>query len=271
VPRAGFQRHPFPNKIEPVKMFIIALVALTAPPLAAVEISTSDRGTIRFGPFSTGNWRDREFEGSSSRNWTHTGEAFSFEWDTRKGNQIGSIGVSYGSPHLQNAAWEGVRVRDIPAAARMSADARWTPKKAAWFYWAIYGWTHRAYTYWGSEEAPDGHEVEFYIIFHTDTTREAFLEVEGCTPRGSVDVEGMVFDCYTFPKEHFTQWFAVLRSDGWPDSPAVDLKPIFDYWCRQGLDPDQYVTSLSWALEAFAGTAGRLELENVVIPDLTPE
>ncbi len=251
-------------------LFLAALTILGAPLLFAVEISTTDTGTIKFGPFTTANWREKGFEGKTFRQWSHTGDSFVFEWDTRKGNQIGSIGVSYGSPHLQNAAWEGVKVRDIPADARMSADARWEAKKDGWFFWAIYGWTHRAYTYWGSEDAPDGHEVEFYIIFYTETTRKAFLETEGCQPRGSVEVEGMVFDCYTFPKEHFMQWFAVLRSDDWPASPGIDLKPIFDYWCEKGLDKEQYVTSLQWALEAFAGTSGRLELKNVVIPDLTP-
>jgi len=248
---------------------LTCVLLLTVPlPAHAEELSTSSDETVSFGPFNTSNWRSEDFKGTTYRAWEEDGNRFRFIWDTTTGNQIGSIGVSYGSSYLQNEAWEGVRISDLPEECHMSTDARWTPANNGWFFWSIYGWTHRTYTYWGSADAPNGHDVEFYIVFYTQETEESMLSQPGAMKKGSVEVDGMTFECYSVPRKHFTQWFAISRSDAWTESPSVNLKAIFDHWCAQGLDSEQYFTSLTWALEGFGGSAGSLQLENIKIPDL---
>ena len=148
----------------------------------------------------------------------------------------------------------------------MSTHATYTQTKYGWFYWAIYGWTHGAYTFWGdSTKAPHGWNNEFYVIFYTDKTKAAFLADKGSVSIGSVEVDGVTFDCYNTPRPIQSQWLAVCRSKTW--SASVNLKKIFEYWRSKGLD-NEYVVDLGWALEGFSGSAGRLELTEVNIPIL---
>ncbi len=251
--------------------FAVAVWLLCPGTTSVAAASTFGSERVAFGDYATTNWRSDDFEGSIYREWKEDGTEFTFIWETRQGNQIGSIGVEYGSSLLQTEAWEGVRLKDLPEDCVMSARAAFTPKTSAWFFWSIYGWTHPTYTYWGSEDAPDGFAYEFYIVFYTQQTREAFLAQPGSEPRGTVTIDGVVFDCYFVRREHFSQWFAVRRADTWNPRPSINLRAIFDYWRTQGLEDDQYVLSLAWALEGFSGSAGKLELTEIVIPELTPE
>ena len=49
----------------------------------------------------------RRFKGTAFREWDASGSTFSFQWKTETGDQIGRIGVSYGSNRL------GVRMGDL--------------------------------------------------------------------------------------------------------------------------------------------------------------
>lgn len=234
----------------------------------AQERSTTSSAKIVFAPFTTSNWRSDDFSGTAYRQWDVSGDSFRFTWNTKAGDQIGSIGVDYGSSYLQDAKWQGVKIADIRPDSLMSTKAKWTPANGGWFYWSIYGWTHRTYTYWGSPDAPKGYDNEFYVIFYTQETPKDILKQPGCVAKGSVEVDGVVFDCYATLRPNNSQWLAVRRGNQWNPSPSVKLKKIFEYWCSQGLDSNQYVISLTWALEGFGGSAGSLQLTNTVIPNL---
>ena len=230
--------------------------------------STTGSETDTFGPFFTSNWQSSDFQGTSSRQWSDTANSFNFAWNTNVGDQIGSIGVQYGSSYLQNSSWQGVKISAIPPSCTMSTNAAWTPANNNWFYWSIYGWTNNTYTYWGSANAPNGFDNEFYIIFYTQMTPAAILAQPGCVSKGSVTVDGMTFDCYETPRVTQSQWLAVCTTGTWNTAPSIQLAPIFDYWCSQGMSSSQYVESLSWALEGFSPSAGTLQLTNTVIPNL---
>jgi hypothetical protein len=227
-------------------------------PIASAE-STAGADRIDFGPYSVSNWRSDDFQGSAYREWDAAGDSFRFVWKTERGDQIGRIGVSYGSAYL------GPKIDDIPSDCTMWTDAIYTPKKYAWFYWSIYGWTHDKYTYWGN--TPHGWNNEFYIIFYTDKTRAAFLADKGCVEKGSITVDGQIYDCYETPRPVQSQWLAVRRAKTW--SGSANLRKIFDYWRSQGL-ADEYVVDLGWALEGFAGTDATLQLTHIHIPNLNP-
>jgi len=251
-------------------LFLAGLAAAFAPsPCLRAQMTSDTTGkTIKIGPFVTANWRSDDFKGTAFRQWTDAADAFTFTWKTVAGDQIGSIGVEFGSPYLQNAAWQGKRIAEIAPDCSMSTKAAWSPGNGGWFYWSIYGWTHGAYTNWGSAKAPKGHDNEFYIVFFTQMTPKAILAQKGCVAIGSVEADGMTFDCYKTIREHQSQWLAVCRTNTWNPAPSVKLRKIFDYWCSQGLDANQYVVSLFWALEGFGGSAGRVNLTNICIPNL---
>ena len=237
---------------------LLALVAaffICRPALFAA--STSGPETVNFGPYSVSNWRSDDFKGSAYRQWDPAGDSFRFVWQTDAGDQIGRIGVSYGSDHL------GPKIDDISPDCMMSTDAIYTQKVYAWFYWSVYGWTNDKYTYWGN--TPHGWNNEFYIIFYTDKTREAFLTDKTETPIGSVTVDGQIYDCYNTIRASQSQWLAVRRAKTWGGS--VNLRKIFDYWRSKGL-ADEYIVDLGWALEGFQGSAGTLQLTHINIPNL---
>jgi hypothetical protein len=236
-------------------LLIGAAFYLSGPRVSADSTTSAD--PINVGPYSTSNWRSADFKGTAYREWDAAGDSFRFVWKTENGDQIGRIGVSYGSDHL------GAKIDEIRPDCQMSTDALYTPKKYAWFYWSVYGWTHSSYTYWGN--TPHGWNNEFYIIFYTDKTRAAFLADKGCVAKGSVTVDGVVFDCYETPRPVQSQWLAVRRSKTWGGS--VNLKKIFDYWRSQGL-ADEYVVDLGWAMEGFVGSDGTLQLTHISIPNL---
>lgn len=99
-------------------------------------------------------------------------------------------------------------------------------------------------------------------------TREAFLATPGLVDKDAVTMEGVTFDCYASIRTNQSQWFAVCRTNTWNPAPAVKLRKIFDYWRSQGLDDNQYVVSLAWALEGFVGSTGTLQLTDTLIPNL---
>lgn len=243
-----------------MKKFLLlacAISLLTALP--SVADSTSGVETKNFGDFVTSSWRSDDFKGSSSREWDASGSSFRFTWQTESGDQIGRMGATFGSKLL------GAKIDDMPSDCVMSAKGTFTPTNAHWFYWSIYGWTNSVYTYWGN--TPKGWNTEFYIICYTDQPRSAFLADKQLVPIGSVDVDGVTFDCYHTPRAFQAQWWAVRRSKTW--SPSVNIKKIFDFWRSKGL-ADESVVDLGWAVEAFTGTAGSLQLNDIHIPNLNP-
>ena len=254
---------PFTALFSGFAFAFLSVTGVAASPAAAPSlISTTGTETLKAGPvYSTSNWRSDDFKGSALREWSAAGDQFRFTWTTGTGDQIGRIGVSYGSSYL------GKKIDDIRPDCVMSTNAVYTPDKYCWFYWAIYGWTHDKYTFWGDAGgAPKGWDNEFYIVFYTGKTRAAFLEDKGCVSIGSVDVDGVTYDCYSTPRPIQSQWLAVRRSNSW--SGSVNLKKIFDYWRSKGL-ANEYVVDLGWALEGFNGSAGKVELTNIIIPNLT--
>ena len=225
--------------------------------LPAFAGSTSGPEKVKLGNYETSTWYSDDYKGSAYREWTDNGDFFRFKWQTDAGDQIGRIGVSYGSSFL------GPKLSQLPADLEMSVKANYTPTTDHWFYWSIYGWTHSSYTYWGN--TPHGWNNEFYIIFYTDKFKEAFLNDKVEHPIGSVTVDGQTFDCYNTLRANQSQWLAVCRTKTW--SGSINLKKIFDYWRSQGL-ADEYVTDLGWALEGFQGSAGDLKLTDIKIPNL---
>jgi len=239
----------------------VGLFLLSSHLLLTAAESTGPE-TVKFGPFSTGNWRSDDFKGTAHRQWSETADSFRFDWKTEKGDQIGRIGVSYGSPYL------GIKVDDLKADCVMSTDAVYTTPDNHWFYWSIYGWTNKDYTYWSNSQGGKGWDVEFYIIQYTEKPRSEFLKDKGCEDIGSVIVGGEGYDCYKTKFENSTQWLAVRQKRTW--SGAVNLKPIFSYWRSKGLG-NEYIVDLGWALEGFGGSTGTLQLTNTVIPNLMAE
>jgi hypothetical protein len=216
--------------------------------------------TVKFGSFSSGNWRSDDFKGTADREWNDKADTFRFTWKTEKGDQIGQIGVPYGSNYL------GIKIDDLRSDSVMSTDAVYTTDDNHWFYWSIYGWTHKEYTYWGNAQGGKGWDVEFYVIMYTEKPRSEFLKDKGCEDIGSVTVDGVAYDCYKTKFENSTQWLAVRRDKTW--SGSVKLKQIFDYWRSKGMG-NEYIVDLGWALEGFGGSTGTLQLTNIKIPNLT--
>jgi hypothetical protein len=239
-----------------ITLFSISVLLLFCYPSLRAD-TTAGSETVNFGPYSVSNWRSDDFKGSAFREWDKSGKSFRFTWTTDNGDQIGRIGVSYGSDHL------GVKIDDIRPDCTMSTDAVYTPKTNHWFYWSIYGWTNPNYTYWGN--TPHGWNNEFYIIFYTDKPRSDFLADKTEVDIGSVTVDGVIFDCYKTPRASQSQWLAVCRSKTWPAS--VNIRKIFDYWRSKGM-ADEYVVDLGWALEGFIYSSGTLHLSNINIPNL---
>ena len=255
------------TKLTLLAALVAAFAVYSFTPTQAA--STTNAATVTFGPYSTSNWRSDDFKGSTDRQWDATANSFRFDWHTTAGDQIGFIGIEYGSSYLQNTSWQGRQIKDIRPDCIMSTKATWTPANAGWFYWSIYGWTHSVYTYWGNPtNAPHGYDNEFYIIFYTQETPATILAQKGCIAKGSVNVDGVIFDCYATPRAVNSQWLAVCRTNTWNPTPSVRLKKIFDYWCSQGMVSNEYVMSLGWALEGFSGSAGTLQLTNTIIPNL---
>jgi len=213
---------------------------------------------INFGDYTTSNWRSSDFKGSASRQWDPSGKSFCFDWNTESGDQIGRMGVTFGSRYL------GAKIDEMPSNCIMSTACTFSPTTNHWFYWAIYGWTNGTYTYWGN--TPSGWNNEFYIIFHTDRPTADFVTDKGVVAIGSVDVDRVTFDCFRTPRSNQSQWFAVTRSKTW--NASVNLKKIFDYWRSKGL-ANESIVDLGWAVEGFIGSAGKLQLTNVTIPNLS--
>jgi len=242
-------------KISGALLFLGFMATTTA--LFAAE--TKGPETVNFGPFSTGNWRSDDFKGTAYRQWDDAGDSFRYVWKTEKGDQIGRIGASYGSSYL------GTKISELKSDAIMSTDAVYTTDDNHWFYWSIYGWTNKDYTYWSNSQGGKGWDVEFYVILYTEKPRSEFLKDKGCQDIGSVTVDGVTYDCYKTKFENSTQWLAVRQNRTW--SGSVNLRQIFDYWRSKGL-ADEYIVDLGWALEGFGGSTGILQLTNIKIPNL---
>ena len=129
------------TKTKSVLSLLLGIALYLCRPALLAE-NTTGAETLPCGPYSTSNWRSDDFKGTAFREWDGAGRTFSFDWKTETGDQIGRIGVSYGSSRL------GVRMGDLRPDCVMSTDAAYTPAVDAWFYWTIYGWTHPGYTYW---------------------------------------------------------------------------------------------------------------------------
>jgi len=263
--------------VEKDGLILLAAMAVAAavysPGSALAQLtSTTTSNTVYFpdaasGPFNVANWRSAGCTGTPSRQWDAGADTFNFSWNTLTGDQIGSIGVTFGSGYLQDANWNGVQIDNINPNTTMSCSAAITANNH-WFYWSIYGWTHSSYTWWGN--TPGGWDNEFYIIFYTQMTPGDILAQPGCKSIGSVKVDGVTFDCYVTPRSHQSQWLAVAEpspSTAWNPAPSVNLYKIFQYWRSQGM-ANGYIETLSWALEGFSPSAGTLQLTNVVIPNL---
>jgi hypothetical protein len=235
----------------------VALLATLFSILPALAGSSSGSDTVTFGDLTTSNWRSDDFKGSSYREWDSTGSSFLFKWNTAAGDQIGRLGTTYGSNLL------GPKLSEIAPDCIMSTQATFTPATSHWFFWSIYGWTNPTYTYWSN--TPKGWNTEFYIICHTDEPKSWFDSDKELVPVGSVDVDGVTFDCYHTPRPVGAQWWAVRRAKTW--DPSVNLKKIFDFWRSKGL-ADEYVVDMGWAVEGFTGSAGTLKLTGIVIPNL---
>ena len=238
--------------------FKVAGIALVLGTLSSFADTTTSDKTLTSGDYTNSNWRSSDFKGTSSRAWDGTGKTFTFDWNTESGDQIGRIGVTFGS-HLL-----GGSIDQMPDDSTMSTKAVFTPTTDHWFYWSIYGWTNAKYTYWS--DAPGGWNNEFYIIFHTDRPTKDFVTDKGVVAIGSVEVDGVTFDCFRTPRQNQSQWFAVSRSKTW--SASVNLKKIFAYWRSQGLG-NESIVDLGWAVEGFIGSAGKIELTDIHIPNLS--
>jgi hypothetical protein len=239
-------------KICPI---LLGLALASAIPLLA-ETSTGIN-TVNFGDFVSSSWRSDDFKGSGFREWDATGTTFQFKWSTEKGDQIGRLGATYGSNLL------GPKISEMAPNCVMSAKGDFTPTKPNWFDWSIYGWTNPTYTYWGN--TPKGWNTEFYIVCYTDEPKSAFMADKQLVSIGSVDVDGVTYDCYHTPRAFQAQWWAVRNPKSW--NASVNVKKIFDFWRSKGL-ADEYVVDIGWAVEAFPGTAGTLKLTDIVVPNL---
>jgi hypothetical protein len=238
-------------------LLTVGVFLVFAPKSLRADSVEGDK-TVPFGDFVTSNWRSDDFKGSSSREWDASGKSFTWTWKTDAGDQIGRIGTAFGSKLL------GGSIDDMPAESVMSTNATFTPTSNRWFWWTIYGWTNPVYTYWSNTKG--GYNNEFYIIFHTDQPTDDFAKQKGLVAIGNVAVDGVTYDCFKTPRPSQSQWFAVARVRTWKAS--VNLKKIFAYWRTQGLG-NESVVDLGWAAECFAGTGGKIEMKDVVIPDLS--
>jgi hypothetical protein len=224
--------------------------------------STDGTDLFNVGNYITTTWRSSDFKGTSSREWSPSGDSFKFVWDTKAGDQIGRIGVTYGSSYL------GPKIDDMNDSCVMSTNGTFTPSSSAWFDFSIYGWTNPTYTYWSNTPGGKGWNTEFYIVCYTDETPAAFLADKNLKPIGSVVVDGQTYDCYHTPRDFQAQWWAVRRPGSW--TPSVNLKKIFEYWRSKGL-ANEAIVDIGWAVEGFSGTGGKLQLTDIQIPHLGPD
>src|ERR1700722_5362081 len=97
-----------------LKTLLVAgiVLSLGALPLFADPI-TSDK-MLTSGDYVNSTWRSSDFKGTSSRDWDGTGKNFTFVWNTEAGDQIGRVGVTYGSKLL------GCSIDQMPADSTMS-------------------------------------------------------------------------------------------------------------------------------------------------------
>ena len=237
---------------------LVAILLLMSARAVTAE-SSSGTELVKVGDFVFSNWRSDDFKGSAQREWDPAGHHFAFTWKTDAGDQIGRVGLTYGSSYL------GAKIDEMNSSCVMSARASFQPSSSKWFLWSIYGWMNPVYTYWDNTPGGKGWSTEFYIVCYTDEPSSAFLTYDkNLVSLGRVDVDGVTYDCYHRPGDH-PQWWAVNEAKTW--TPSVNIKKIFDYWRSKGLD-NEYVVDLGWALEGFPGTGGKLEMTDVKVPHL---
>jgi hypothetical protein len=239
------------------KLAIVAALALQGLMPRAVADSSTGPDNISYGEFTTGNWRSSDFQGSALRQWDTAGTSFSFDWSTVTGDQIGSMGVAYGSSYL------GVPIDSMAPNCIMSANAAFTPTSTSWFDWSIYGFTNPTYTYFSN--TANGWANEFYIVCYSDEPVSSFQADPTLVSIGSVTVDGVTYACFNNAGGSQSQWWAVRTTKTW--NPSVNISEIFAYWRSKGLG-NEYIVDLTWALEGFSGTGGALQLTNIQIPNL---
>jgi hypothetical protein len=221
--------------------------------------STSGGEQINFGEHFSGNWRQEGWQGSSYREWSGDVDYWKFDWRTDAVDQIGSLqkgrrddgGISAGFP---------LKVDRLKSETRMSTTGSVSGLLSNDYIFGVYGWTNDENEPW----PVDGYRNEFYINFY------GYADYSDATSLGSLTIDGVVYDCY---KKRLSQnlnyavwqWVASSRTRTW--SPSVNITPIFEKWRANGL-PNQYIMSLSWIVETFAGSGGSLTLSQINIPNL---
>lgn len=148
---------------------LVAAVFLLLSQLALTAASSSGTEVVNVGDYNFTNWRSNDFKGSALREWNPAGDLFQFTWNTDAGDQIGRVGVTYGSPFL------GPQIDQMNSSCVMSAKASFQPISNKWFFWSIYGWTNPVYTYWDNTPGGKGWSTEFYIVCYTDEPASAFM------------------------------------------------------------------------------------------------
>lgn len=218
--------------------------------------------------YYTSNWRTNVFEGTGIRKWTNDAQRFEFEWNTINGDQIGRIGRNTDSDP------EGaVQIKYIPENLLMSASFEiqdYSSSDGGWSIWAVYGWTHREYISWPPADGNnEGWDNEFYIVFATDLD----LAAAGSVLQGDAEIDGITYSFYKnnmpWGGDNQTQWMAVAENPP-VGTVSIDVQKFLDYWTTidggSGIPDDDYLVDLTFAIEAFGKSEGRLILFDIVIP-----
>jgi len=233
--------------------------------------TSSGTETYYIGHHYTSNWRTDPFEGTGLRKWTNDAKRFEFEWNTIDGDQIGRIGKNRDS----NPAGS-IQIKDIPENYLMSASFEiqdYSSSDGGWSIWAIYGWTHREDVSWPpGDGSNEGWDNEFYIVFATDMPYLAPLS-EGYTSQGSSTIDGITYYFYknemSWGGDNQTQWMAVAENPP-VGTILVDVQKFLDYWTTiddgNGIPEEDYLVDLTFAVEAYGKSEGRLILSDIVIP-----
>ncbi len=224
--------------------------------------STTGPEMVNLGRHVTTNWRSDDFAGTSYREWSGDVDYFRFHFAETAGAQIGLIGIMRGP----NPNWGGRRIDALPERLVMSTNARMENLVGTQYTFGIYGWTHEQDVSWSG----NGWNNEFYVNFEG---RPATAEPGRVFTR-TIDVEGVLFDCYTYPHPPWmaptqTQWVVESRTHTW--NPSVNLAAILRQLRAQGL-ANEHLMYLGWIVEVLGGgTRGQLYLDQIVVPDVAPQ
>ena len=199
----------------------------------------------------------------SMMTWNAACDSMFLNWNSTCDDQILRVGKG---GHGSSPGYLNVKLDDI----RDNCIASVTANMQSLNYmehWGIYGWTGPTY-----RQGSVNFHQEFYVVFQGAIA-------DAPENLGTATIDGVQFE---FSRWMSVPWspsqdmylaicrsgqFGTQKSVPWTASASIDLKKIFAYWRSKGM-LNEYVQEITWGVEAKNGSTGRLQMSNMVIPDI---